>query len=417
MKLDIGTTRTRLEGFTAIDWDSGTDCRALPYAPNSIEEIVASHVLEHIPHRDAIPTVKHWVSLLKVDGILRIAVPDLDKILRMMMEQKPDEEAKPYEGWIMGGQTDTDDFHKSLWNEGKLRQLLEECGLENIQTWKGITNTCSAIEISLNLAGSKPRDKSIPSAPPKYPDMKFVMTMPRLAWTDNMLCVVAAGKELGMDLVKTSGVFYGQCMQRAMNEVVGIDGVKWIVTVDYDSLFDWRDIMRLRNIGEKFNLDMVAPIQSGRERTTPLFTVGGGGDLNKPSISTDFLQEPWFECNSMHFGLTLIRVDALKKMAKPWFQSQPEADGEWGESRIDDDVWFWKQARAAGLKFGICPSVSIGHIETVAAWSDGELQTRYQPLFNYLRSGKPWYIKAREQWRDNPEADEPPTEIPIVGIE
>jgi len=79
-----------------------------------------------------------------------------------------------------------------------------------------------------------------------------------------------------------------------------------------------------------------------------------------------------------HFGLTLIRVDSLKDVEKPWFYSQPDEDGEYGDNRLDDDIWFWHQWRLAGKKIYVAPSVSIGHLEETVAVFDDDLQPKHE---------------------------------------
>ena len=39
-----------------------------------------------------------------------------------------------------------------------------------------------------------------------------------------------------------------------------------------------------------------------------------------------------------HFGLTLLRVERLLKLERPWFYGKPDADNSWGEGRVDDDI-------------------------------------------------------------------------------
>ena len=105
----------------------------------------------------------------------------------------------------------------------------------------------------------------------------------------------------------------------------------------------------------------------------------------------------------MHFGCTLIRVEALRKVKKPWFLATPNADGEWEGQKVDDDIHFWKQCQEANLKIGISPKVSIGHLEVVATWPGHNLASLHQPFYQYLRSGPPWYVKSREGWRNGPQ--------------
>lgn len=403
MKLDIGTRQSRLEGFTAVDWSGSLDARALPYASNSIEAIQASHVLEHVATHETLPMLQHWIDLLRPGCAIRIAVPDFDAIIKVM--QGGENPTAPVEGWVMGGQTDSNDYHHSIWTEAKLTLLMETAGLVDIQPWVGMPGDCSSIPISLNLQGVKPIKDEMMVKPPSLEDMKFVMTMPRLAWTDTMLCLAGTAAKLDMDIVKTSGVFYGQCMQRALEDMCRDTKLKYAVTVDYDTMFDWRDLVRLRDIADKYELDALAPLQSGRERTTPLFTVTKEQGATSSGLPQEFIDKDWFQCSSVHFGLTLINLESLRKLPKPWFTSLPDEFGGWGEGRVDDDIHFWKRAADAKWKYGITPSVTVGHIETVCAWVNERLQVTYQPLFQYLRDGKPWSVRNRERWRYLP--DEP----------
>jgi len=401
MKLDIGTRKSNLEGFTAVDWSGALDARSLPYASNSIDAIQASHVLEHVATHEMLPMFTHWIDILKPGAAIRIAVPDFDAIVKVM--QSGEHPTAPVEGWIMGGQTDSNDYHHSIWTKGKLTLLMETAGLIDIIPWVGVPGDCSSVMISLNLQGTKPIKDEMMAKPPSMPDMKFVMTMPRLSWTDTMLCLAGVAHKLDMDIVKTSGVFYGQCMQRALEDMSRDPKLKYAVTVDYDTMFDWRDLVRMRDIADRYELDALAPLQSGRERTTPLFTVSKEQGATSSGLPYDFIDKDWFQCSSVHFGLTLIRLESLRKLPKPWFASTPDDQGGWGEGRTDDDIHFWKRASAANWQFGVCPSVTVGHIETVCAWVNERMQVTYQPLFQYLRDGKPWSVRNRERWRYMPD--------------
>jgi hypothetical protein len=217
-----------------------------------------------------------------------------------------------------------------------------------------------------------------------------------------MFCGVRAMQALGIEMVSSSGVFYGQGMQRILTAACANERLKWAVTLDYDTLFDWQDIVRLRDIAEHYELDAVAPLQAGRERLMPLLVPGLGADGKPRKLTNSDLEQDWFPCASAHFGLTLIRLDSLRRLPKPWFASTPNKDGEWEDGRVDDDIHFWKQARAANWKMGIAPSVTIGHIEMVATWVGKNLQSMYQPIFGYLRDGKPWFVREREGWRHAP---------------
>ncbi len=57
---------------------------AIPFQPESIDEIYSRHMLEHLTHKDAIRTLKHWLCLLKVGGHIDINVPDLGKHIEQL---------------------------------------------------------------------------------------------------------------------------------------------------------------------------------------------------------------------------------------------------------------------------------------------------------------------------------------------
>lgn len=414
MKIDLGSGAVRIDGYTPIDWSLGNDVCELPFADNSLDEIRASHVLEHVERSRVVEVTRHWVDKLRPGGILRIAVPDFDEIMRLGEQDATENDPTKsfdWEGYIMGGQIDDFDHHHTIWNRPKLEKLFATLGLVECKPWKNsVPIDCSDLPVSLNLAARKPMAPEIVIVPPKYTDMRACMTMPRLTWTDNMLCVLGVCKKLDIDLTKTSGVFYGQCMQRALNEIIQIPDLKWILTIDYDSIMEWQDVVRLREIAERNNLDAIAPLQCGRERQSPLL-VACDENYAQARLTQRDLDAEFIRVSSMHFGCTLLSVEKLKTLPKPWFASTPDKDGEWGDLKIDDDVHFWKQCQGQKWKLGVAPSVSIGHIETIVSWASHKLTPLYQPLFTYLRSGKPWYVRARETWRHTPDPTPDPRNL------
>jgi predicted SAM-dependent methyltransferase len=81
MKLNLGSEMTRYEGWLNVDFnpickpDYVADVRNLPFEDNSIDEIFASHVLEHTALKDNV--LKEWERVLKPNRKIIIAVPDL----------------------------------------------------------------------------------------------------------------------------------------------------------------------------------------------------------------------------------------------------------------------------------------------------------------------------------------------------
>ena len=56
--------------------------KGLPYPDNSFDVCYHSHVLEHLKPHNGECFIKECLRVLKPDGILRIAVPDLEAIVR-----------------------------------------------------------------------------------------------------------------------------------------------------------------------------------------------------------------------------------------------------------------------------------------------------------------------------------------------
>jgi predicted SAM-dependent methyltransferase len=85
--LNLGCGATFHKDWTNIDFVSGSAdivaynlLKGIPYADNSFEVVYHSHVLEHFPKTKAVDFIKECYRVLKPNGIIRIAIPDLEKI-------------------------------------------------------------------------------------------------------------------------------------------------------------------------------------------------------------------------------------------------------------------------------------------------------------------------------------------------
>lgn len=100
LKLNLASHGEEIPGYISVDFDHPeaqvkADVCELPYADNSVDELLAYHILEHMratndyePHLSN-PLNKHtvlealleWKRVLKPGGILYIKVPDFEKIV------------------------------------------------------------------------------------------------------------------------------------------------------------------------------------------------------------------------------------------------------------------------------------------------------------------------------------------------
>ena len=189
-----------------------------------------------------------------------------------------------------------------------------------------------------------------------------MMTSPRYI---NCLCrdyIDAAFVAAKVPLQNSQGVFYGQCMQRMMQTAVE-RGVDIAVVCDGDSLFTSDDIMRLlQTLESNDHIDALASMQIRRGNKTMLASIKG-------QSTAEVRGEP-LQVSTAHFGLTAIDMRKLKGVPLPWFWSKPDENNEWGDLRIDDDIWFWKQWEAAGNSVYLDPQTRIGHMEEMVVMVD-----------------------------------------------
>jgi hypothetical protein len=359
IKLNIGAGSTVIEGFTPIDRKFGSEAFPLPYADSSVDEIRASHILEHFTFGDAQKAMEEWSRVLKPGGRIRISVPDVDKVLK--------DETPNRLFYLMGGQMHADDIHKSAYDRNRLTALMQQNGLKQIKDWYSPNTDSAALPISLNLEGVK--------APVEEPAKKqntttirlgAYLTLPRYEAVASRSLIEQALRALKIELTTSQGVFWGQCMQRMFDKAVN-DGIDWILSLDSDSLFTPEQLSLLMDtLASNPHIDALAALQCRRGSPYPLLTTGTGEDGQVVEVSNQPMK-----VTTAHFGLTLIRVDSLRKTPKPWFFAQPSDDGNWDDTRMDDDIWFWHQWRLAGNTLYVAPSVSIGHLEeTVVQFND-----------------------------------------------
>lgn len=150
-KLNLGSGEHQIKGYWNIDHKLGTEAYPLKVPDNSMDEIRASHLLEHFPYRDVHEVLKNWAGKLKIGGVLKIAVPDFRYIAQKYLAG----ESINVLGYIMGGQVDDDDFHKTIFDKRGLSEAFKYIGLTDIKHWNDGMQDGSSLPVSLNLQGTK----------------------------------------------------------------------------------------------------------------------------------------------------------------------------------------------------------------------------------------------------------------------
>ncbi len=165
--VEVGSGNSPMPGYIHCDIhpaksvDYACNAWAIPFKPESVYEIYARHMLEHLTYNDAERTLRHWLCILKVGGYIDLTVPDIQKHI----EQFTKEGYSPYVSFkvtnkehamaaFYGWQNNEYDIHKWGWTFDALSTLLDELGYDNI---KNIDDESLSGPLNLRIIAEKNR--------------------------------------------------------------------------------------------------------------------------------------------------------------------------------------------------------------------------------------------------------------------
>jgi SAM-dependent methyltransferase len=187
IKLNIGCGGRPLSGYINVDMDSiealrlryphqqfasdikvfNYDIFNLPYADNSVDEIMADAFIEHLSFADEKKLFLEIKRVIKPDGVFKFSVPNFEKVVKMWLEAKDDfkdfyrldDEAIKSQHWfgnnsyttdnrwgyltamIFGSQNGEGQYHVNCYTIPKIRAILKLIGFKEIEIteflWKG----------------------------------------------------------------------------------------------------------------------------------------------------------------------------------------------------------------------------------------------------------------------------------------
>ena len=139
-KLHLGCGNKHINGFINIDArdlpsvDLVEDVKTLKsFDNNSIDLIYASHILEHITRVEYTDVLTKWYNLLKSGGILRIAVPDIEKVFQHYQNNG---DLRQLRGFLWGGQSHGFNYHYCGWDFKTLEEDLLKIGFSEIKRYE-----------------------------------------------------------------------------------------------------------------------------------------------------------------------------------------------------------------------------------------------------------------------------------------
>ena len=365
LKLNLGSGTNNIDGYINIDKRYGQDAYPLDFDDESADEIRASHILEHFGHNQVVDVVKHWACKLKVGGVLKIAVPDFKKIAQSYIDGDQQDTCS----YLMGGQVDENDYHKSVFDEQSLRQIMEAAGIKDIQYWDDYKDTCQ-LPISLNLMGVKADVHSVKRT------VRCVISMPRVGFTANSRCMLRELSMRGIECTLGTGAYWHQVLTNIMEQEIK-KRPDYLLTLDYDTWFTYKHVVKMMELMESSGADAVVSGQMKRETDELLL------NADKTTMSKEEYESGMMPINSGHFGCTVFRTSSFEKLKKPWFLPKPGPDGGWNEGRIDADIYFWKNFKDSGLKALLATKLMIGHLQLMCTFP-GTFENSFKPVHCYL---------------------------------
>lgn len=142
LKLHLGCGSKFINGFEHLDSTPHrhlTHCADISdlsmYEADSVDLIYACHVLEHFGRHHYKQVLAEWYRVIKPAGVLRLAVPDFAAIAALYYEQGLKDGLSGLIGLVSGGQRDSTDYHKMIFDELLLTSSLLSVGFTECRRW------------------------------------------------------------------------------------------------------------------------------------------------------------------------------------------------------------------------------------------------------------------------------------------
>lgn len=135
IKLHLGCFDRKIHGFINIDIREDVEpdlvddvFKLNKFEKNSVDLIYACHVLEHADYSESELALARWYEILKPNGVLRLAVPDMEAHFAHYYYHK---DIRLLHSTFWGSQKHPYDYHKNGWDFKKLQEDLKRVGFRD----------------------------------------------------------------------------------------------------------------------------------------------------------------------------------------------------------------------------------------------------------------------------------------------
>lgn len=131
---DFGDDWVHIDGGDYDHLDTN-DVFLKDYENESADLIYSSHFIEYLDREEIIPLLQRWKDVLKQNGVLRLAVPDFEKMISLYHkgDYKLDDFLGPFYGKMKMG--DKTIYHKTAYDFESLKKILEDMGMVDIKRY------------------------------------------------------------------------------------------------------------------------------------------------------------------------------------------------------------------------------------------------------------------------------------------
>lgn len=153
VKLNIGAGHIYFDDYINVDArkinniDVVADVHNMPFDRESVDEIYASHLIEHFTKDDFMNVLlPYWCSIIKKNGKIRMILPDLESMIQHYVNKEYN--IDDLREVLYGLQEYPGDVHYALYGRRELLEILKKCGLEASYTFTDRRNgKCFDMEI------------------------------------------------------------------------------------------------------------------------------------------------------------------------------------------------------------------------------------------------------------------------------